>query len=302
MRVCKAALLSCCFLLTTIASGATLTIPSADGPLTVDGRLEENIWAKAVVLQIQPKEFGAPFPAGGEMRAVLRRGYLCLSARLPENGRIVAKSIGRNPVWWREDLVIWTFRFHSSDGHNRNLTLTVNPLGAYRVETTGESSDPRQGVQASASIGPEGWNVEAVIPAARLAKIGFISVERIRAPRPDAPELRWHWPGVNDQSGFRIVRGQLQSRTSAVCGKGLANSAAAGQRMPRRLIRLAVDLASVPRQVWTVAERKSLGVKQMWEKDLRSRVADAALAERTAWKQVGTVADWEAFRNRRLDA
>ncbi len=102
--MCKAILPTFCFLLATVASGATLNIPSADGPLTVDGRVEEDIWAQAVVLPLQPKEFGAPFPAGGEMRAMVRRGYLCLSARLPESERLVAKSIGRNPVWWREDL------------------------------------------------------------------------------------------------------------------------------------------------------------------------------------------------------
>lgn len=301
MRVCKAVLLIGRFLLTTFASGAALTIPSADGPLTVDGRPEESIWAKAVVLQIPQMDFGAPFPAGGEMRAVLRRGYLCLSARLPESGRLVAKSIGRNPVWSREDLVIWTFRFHSSDGHNRNLTLAVNPLGAYRVDTTGESTDPQQGVLASASIGPESWNVEAVIPAARLAKIGFISVERIRAPRPDAPELRWHWPGVNDQLDFELPADSSNPEPPPYVEKDWqiqAPPAAASTPSDP----MAVDLASVPHEVWTDAERNSLGVNQMWEKSLRSRVGDAAGAERTAWKQVRTVADWEAFRNRRLDS
>ena len=176
----KINLLAFFFLLNTVASGATLSIPSADGALTVDGRVEEDIWGRAAVLPLQPKEFGAPFPAGGEMRAVVRRGYLCLSARLPESGRVVAKSIGRDPVWWREDLVIWTFRLHDSQGQNKSLTLTVNPLGAYSVDPHGTSSDLQQGIRASASLGPEGWSVEAAIPVARLAKIGFVTGERIR--------------------------------------------------------------------------------------------------------------------------
>ena len=194
-------------LLATVASGATLGIPSADGALTVDGRVEEDIWARAVALPFQSQEFGAPFPAGGEMRAIVRRGYLCLSARLPESGRVVAKSIGRDPVWWREDLVIWTFRIHDSQGRNKSLTLTVNPLGAYSVDPQGTSSDLQQEIRASASLGPEGWSVEGAIPVARLAKIGFVTGERIRVPRPDAPELRWHWPGVNNPMAFELPSG-----------------------------------------------------------------------------------------------
>src|SRR5215472_1783696 len=132
--MCKAILPTVFFLLATVASGATLSIPSADGALTVDGRVDEDIWARAAVLPLQSKQFGAPFPAGGEMRAVVRQGYLCLSPRLPESGRVVAKSIGRDPAWWREDLVIWTIRFHNSQGRNESLTLTVNPLGGYSVD------------------------------------------------------------------------------------------------------------------------------------------------------------------------
>ena len=299
--MCKAILPTFCFLLATVASGATLNIPSADGPLTVDGRVEEDIWAQAVVLPLQPKEFGAPFPAGGEMRAMVRRGYLCLSARLPESERLVAKSIGRNPVWWREDLVIWTFHFHSSEGRNDSLTLSVNPLGADRVELPGASGDSQQGVRASASIGSESWSVEAVIPVARLAKIGFVSAERIRAPRPDAPELRWHWPGVNDPQDFELPSGGSNPQPPSVVEKDWRISAPPAARATSS-DPLVVELASVPHQVWTDAERKNLGVEQMWEKNLRSRATESALAERSAWKQVGTVADWEAFRDRRLAA
>jgi hypothetical protein len=299
--MCKAILPAFCFLLATIASGATLDIPSVNGPLTVDGRVEEDIWAEAVVLPLQPKELGAPFPAGGEMRALVRRGYLYLSARLPESERLVAKSIGRNPVWWREDLVIWTFHFHSSEGRNDSLTLSVNPLGAYRVEPPGASGDSQQGVRASASIGSESWSVEAAIPVARLAQIGFVSAERIRAPRPDAPELRWHWPGVNDLLDFELSSDSSNPEPPSIVEKDWRILAPPAARVTSS-DPLVVELASVPHQVWTDAERKNLGVEQMWEKNLRSRVTAAALAERSAWKQVNTVADWEAFRDRRLDA
>jgi dienelactone hydrolase len=297
----KVVLPTFCFLLAMAASGATLNIPSADGPLIVDGHIEEDMWTKGTVLPRQAKEFVAPFPAGGEMRAVVRRGYLCLSARLPESGVVVAKSIGRDPVWWREDLVIWTFRIHDSQGRNKSLALTVNPLGAYSVDPHGTSSDLQQEIRVSASLGPEGWSVEAAIPVAGLAKIGFVTGERIRVPRPDAPELRWQWPGVNDPLAFELPSGGSSPQPPTVVETDWRTSAPPVERAtsPSPLV---VDLGSVPRQVWTAAERKDLGVQEMWEKDLRSRVSEAALAERRAWEQVVTAADWETFRNQRLDA
>ena len=102
-----------CFAAGAGVRGATLRIPAAREPVTVDGVVDEEIWKKAAVLPTHSADFGAFLPAGGEMRAVVRGGYLCLSARLPETTRVVARSTGLNPVWWREDLVIWSLHFKS---------------------------------------------------------------------------------------------------------------------------------------------------------------------------------------------
>ena len=82
-----------------VASEPRLLIPVASGPLTIDGVADEAIWQQAAVLPLQKPAFGAPFPDGGEMRAVVRGGYLCLSARVPEKGRIVARSTTVKPAW-----------------------------------------------------------------------------------------------------------------------------------------------------------------------------------------------------------
>src|SRR5260370_15526349 len=66
------------------ASGATLRVPGIRGPLKIDGVADEEIWKQAAVLPMHSADFGVPFPAGGGMPAVVRGGYLCLSARLPE--------------------------------------------------------------------------------------------------------------------------------------------------------------------------------------------------------------------------
>ncbi len=299
--MCKGILITICFLLATVARGATLKIPFADGALTVDGRPDETIWTEAAVLPLQPAEVGTPFPAAGEMRVVVRRGYLCLSARVPETGRIVAKSTGRDPRWVREDQVVWRFRYNLPVGGHRLLTLIVNPLGAYSVELHGPAGEASQGVRATASLGPEGWSVEAAIPVDMLPQIGFISAERIRVPRPDAPELRWHWPGVNDSLAFELPAVGGNAEPPAVVEKDWQTPAApvphASSADP-----VVAELQSVLLRVWSDDERKSLGVQDMWEKDLRARVTAAALAERNAWQQVSSVADWESFRDKRLAA
>jgi hypothetical protein len=64
------------------AGGETLRIPAASGPLTVDGIADEEIWNQATVLSLHSADFGSPFPASGEMRAVVRGGVFVYRVRL----------------------------------------------------------------------------------------------------------------------------------------------------------------------------------------------------------------------------
>lgn len=293
----------CGAVLLVLLSGATgvagpgIRIPSADDPLTIDGVADEEIWKQAVVLPLGAVTFGAPFPAGGQMRAVVRGGYLCFSTWIPETGRLVARSTGKDPVWWKEDLVTWTVHFH---GFAVSRIVSVNPLGAFRVESTRLPDSPAPEVLAAASIGSEGWSAEAAIPIASIGKIGFLSAERIRAPRPDAPELRWHWPALNDRLAYQLADGYPSVPAPSLVRKDWAS--AQSSPAAETADALAREISSIPHQVWTDEERKSLGVDRMWEKAVRSRVTEAALAERHAWEKVGTVADWEKFRAPRMAA
>ena len=192
-----------------LAGGATLTIPSADGPLTIDGAVNEQIWQRAAVLPVQPSNSEHHFPGAGEVRVVLRGDYLCFSANVPELGRVVARSTGRNPAWWREDLIAFTVLFKA---FSNTVTVTINPLGAYSADygyrqAPKRPPDNSPPVLAAASLGRDGWSAEAAIPLVNIGPIGFLSAERIRAPRPDAPELRWHWPAINDRVAFRFAPG-----------------------------------------------------------------------------------------------
>jgi dienelactone hydrolase len=285
------------FCFAAAASGATLRVPAIRAPLTIDGVADEEIWKQATVLPVHSVDFGAPFPAGGEMRAVVRGGYLCLSARLPETARVVARSTGLNPVWWREDLVTWSLHFKSFSTY---LNVSVNPLGGYQVEGIGVSVSP-QSVLASASIGLNEWSAEAAIPLTSISQPLSVSVERIRPPRPDAPELRWYWPGPNDRVGFDLAEGSSDLAVPQMVTKDWSSpERAANASISSDLV--AAELASVPGRVWTEGERAVVHPDQMWEESLRARVREAAMAERRDWEKIGSVADWEKFRKPRLDA
>jgi len=290
--------------LAALAGGATLTIPSADGPLTIDGAVNEQVWQRAAVLPVQPSEFGAPFPGAGEVRVVLRGDYLCFSANVPELGRVVARSTGQNPAWWREDLIAFTVLFKA---FSNTVTVTINPLGAYSADygyrqAPKRPPDNSRPVLAAASLGRDGWSAEAAIPLVNIGPIGFLSAERIRAPRPAAPELRWHWPAFNDQLAFRFAPGRSGVPAPPVVSRAVSAGSEAPATTEEPPDAVAAELASVPRHVWTDSERKALAADRMWEKNLRSRAMQAALAERNDWEKVATVADWEKFRDRRLAA
>jgi hypothetical protein len=144
---------------------------------------------------LDSSEFGSPFPAGGEARVATRGPYLCLSARIPEPAHIVAHSTGRNPNWWSEDLITWNIRVQDTAVRRHlSLSLTVNPAGAYSLLGAAgvESLEEPGKLLVATHLAEHEWTVEAAIPMERLGQIGFIDVLRVRASRPDAPELRWY--------------------------------------------------------------------------------------------------------------
>src|SRR6185295_14428097 len=88
----------------------------------------------------------ASFLYGDEVRLEQRGAYLLLNARVSEaGGKVLARSIGRNPVWEKdhdgsppvEDRVLWRIRYRGSGGVQHDLSVEGNPWGAYRIEEGG---------------------------------------------------------------------------------------------------------------------------------------------------------------------
>ena len=79
--------------------------------------------------------------------------------------------------------------------------LAANPLGAFSlyaggnwsmgdvINSTGIPLKWASDVLAAAVIGQTEWTVELALPLEQLGPIGFMSLERVRAPRPNVPEL-----------------------------------------------------------------------------------------------------------------
>ncbi len=173
-------------------------------PVTIDGELREDIWRHIPPGILKPTEAGVPPETGGEVRVSLAGRYLYLAGRMPEpSGRFTARSIGKNPRWEEEDALTFVIRI----ANENDWRLRVGALGAYSVEWrwTGETdwyksqADKCQGFLVAAGTGAKEWRVEAAIPLNELGSpvrsAVRVTVERVRAARPGAPEQHWRWPG-----------------------------------------------------------------------------------------------------------
>ncbi len=218
-----------------------------------------------------------------------------MCARLPEPDRVVAHSTGRNPNWWSEDLVTWNIRVHDRHARrNLNLSLTVNPVGAYRLEgAAGVQSLESDGrVLVASQVGRGEWTVEAAIALDDFERIGFLDVQRVRAPRPDAPEMRWYWPAPNERATMRFAE------TSNAPPPAFSHV-----RSPKAdSTPQSAELAWIPRNAWTEQQRSHLQVPTMLSRSLQRRMSDIAEQEKQAWNRVDSRETWERFRDQRLTA
>jgi len=278
--------------LTAAADPPVVTIPALSPPPVIDGQPFDEFWQKALILRLTSS---GPMPLGGESRVAISGHFLCLSARLPETDRVVAHSTGRNPTWWAEDLVTWNIRiYHTRLRRNLNLSLTVNPFGAYRLDgASGTALDADGKVLAASRVERGQWSVEAALPLDELGPIGFLDVRRVRAARPGAPELLSYWPAPNQRAAFQIAE------LADVAAPDFLPSTLGAAAAP-----LAVQsaLSWIPRNAWSDDQRRSVQPTRMLANSLHHRMASIAEKEKQTWNRVDSRAAWEHFRDERLAA
>jgi dienelactone hydrolase len=271
---------------------AEITIPALSGPLIIDGKLDDDIWRNAGILSLAPKE-RSPV-SGGEVRIAVRGNYLCMSARLPEPDRVVAHSTGRNPGWWSEDMIKLDLRLYSvAMRRNLNLSLSVNPFGAYEFKG---ADGIETSTMAAATASPGEWTIEAAIPLDGLSQIGFMHVQRVRASRPEMPELEWNWPAPNEYATMQLAASTVPEAPA------LYSQAVHSRAAPQTQIPAPAELAWIPGNVWTQSEHERLRVSQMLENSLHARMAVIAEAEKRDWQKVESRESWQHFRDQRLSA
>jgi dienelactone hydrolase len=322
------------------AISTTLTIPVVSGSLTIDGKLNDAFWQSASTQPLTNHEIDhlGQFGQGGEFRIAERGDYLCMSARIPETERVVANSTGINPTWEREDMIAWRLKYVSPINHKTIFaTIAVNPLGALSlfagdshyygsigddvinsrkrliaihgavdvpnsdfVKSTGTALAWVSDILAAVTIGQNEWTVELALPLKQFGPIGFMSIERVRAPRPTAPELSWYWPAPNVRAYYELGRSN-QEPSPLFPATGLpGNPVINAPETPGSS--LANEVTALPKQAWTREEQESLGTRDMLKKSIQSRMAGFAQEEKLAWQKVNTVKDWERFRDKGLTA
>ncbi len=181
--------------------------------LVIDGNLSDAFWESVPPNALQPGEDGVPAEMGGAIRFGACGAHFCVAAQLPEpNGRVLARSIGRNPEWERDDPLSppvedrVRFGFHyKAGGVARGLSVEVNPWGAHRAERDGQLVRDA-GFPVAATVGLKGWTVELALPLQALGESLselHLQAVRIRSRRALAPEFRWFWPDAS--TGARIA-------------------------------------------------------------------------------------------------
>lgn len=148
----------------------------AQGPVHIDGRLDEPAWALAPVIdgfrQIDPDE-GAPVSQRTEVRILFDDDALYIGARLFDEGPITTR-LGRRdmPLLDADWFGVVIDSYH---GHQTGFVFDVNPSGVQRdavksMTSSGESDDNSWDAvwDVATSIDDEGWSAEYRIPFSQL--------------------------------------------------------------------------------------------------------------------------------------
>ncbi|MEX2572436.1 MAG: DUF5916 domain-containing protein [Gemmatimonadota bacterium] len=150
-----------------------------DGPVQIDGRLDEDAWQGAVPIthfrQYEPDE-GAPASLPTEVRVLYDDQALYIAARMTQPDGVVAPLARRDQLvdasgnngsfnsLTTDKLVVSFDPYHN---HLDNVLFEVNPAGVRGDQYNGDSSwDPIW--EAAASVDAEGWSAEMRIPLSQL--------------------------------------------------------------------------------------------------------------------------------------
>ncbi len=151
----------------------------SDGPISVDGRLDEPVWARATPItdfvQEVPYE-GEPGTQRTEVRIAYDDDAIYVGAKLYDEGALTPRMLRRDDG--SGDFDYFRVAFDSFHDHETSYEFFVNPSGSFRdaVSGGGGGGGGRGGGDASwdpvwtrgVQITDEGWFVEMRIPFSQL--------------------------------------------------------------------------------------------------------------------------------------
>ncbi len=230
---------------------------------------------------------------------------LALLARMDEPEPVVARVGGRDSNITSDDHVAL---YLATDGA-AFLEVAVNTVGAIADARGGGPLRMRPQPSWNASIETQTdiryghWVARVDIPldecARALGETGIprqwrVLVARLRAARSGEAAEQSSLPSIGGASTFF---GPIRYRRVLLSDDD-----------PSRVARVAPvprpsgELAALDPNVWSDAYRRQHSVRNMVGRYLEKRIEAAVLAERRAWEQVQTRADWEKFRDTRIQA
>lgn len=273
---------------------------------------EDAAWQKTPGFELPRNE---PYPRAPRHPTTVKWVHdgrkLALFLRMTEPEPVVARAGGRDSGVASDDHVaLYLATSGSASAH-----ILVNTVGAIAdaVSRGPRRMRPQSGWNAAIATHTEirhgYWTARIDIPldecAAALGETGVprqwrLLVERYRASRPGEAAEQSSLPVIGGASTFygpMRYRRAILSDADPLRGARVAQAPSSPPRTG-----LAGELAALDPNVWTPAQRRHRGARDMVGRYLQKRIEQAVLAERRAWEEVRTRADWESFRDTRLAA
>jgi hypothetical protein len=149
-------------------------VPRVDGPVKIDGVLDDAAWKKALVLDVNTEvEPGENVPAPVRTQVLLAYGpsqlYVAFRAHDPAPSRIRARYTDRDKMYDDDYVAVVLDTF---DDERRSFDFFCNPLGvqgdAIETADSGTQTDWDAIWDSAGRITPDGYTVEMAIPFSSL--------------------------------------------------------------------------------------------------------------------------------------
>ncbi|NNC83193.1 MAG: carbohydrate binding family 9 domain-containing protein, partial [Flavobacteriales bacterium] len=163
---------TCCVQL----SGQVVSIPQTDGPITIDGKVDEAVWQKGFELtdfkQIEPS-LGADATERVEVKVLYDEHFLYVGAKMffSDPSQVFATTLERDKTQSADDY--FEFYIDSYNDMLNTLVFRTNPLGARQdleISRNGEDFNDSWNTfwNAASYIDEDGWSTELRIPFSSL--------------------------------------------------------------------------------------------------------------------------------------